>query len=62
MFSILHTESSKGWGGQENRILLDRSRLQKLAERAKQSVTENYSIERTVDKTLDLYSGLLRTR
>jgi glycosyltransferase involved in cell wall biosynthesis len=33
MFTVLHTESSKGWGGQENRILKESTGLQKLGVR-----------------------------
>ncbi|HXX81306.1 MAG TPA: glycosyltransferase family 4 protein [Thermodesulfovibrionales bacterium] len=33
MFTVLHTESSKGWGGQENRILKEAKGLQKLGVR-----------------------------
>ncbi|MCL4475068.1 MAG: glycosyltransferase family 4 protein [Nitrospirae bacterium] len=33
MFTVLHTESSKGWGGQENRILKESLGLRKLGAR-----------------------------
>jgi len=33
MFTVLHTESSKGWGGQENRILKESAGLRKLGAR-----------------------------
>ncbi|HXX52975.1 MAG TPA: glycosyltransferase family 4 protein [Thermodesulfovibrionales bacterium] len=33
MFTVLHTESSKGWGGQENRTLKESTGLQKLGVR-----------------------------
>lgn len=34
MYTVLHTESSKGWGGQENRILHESMGLRKLGARA----------------------------
>ncbi len=41
-------------------LLTDKERAARLAQRAQQSIRENYDIRRTVDKTLDLYAGLLR--
>ena len=41
-------------------LLSDKEKSARLAERAKQSVINYYSIERTVDKTLNLYSELLK--